>query len=108
MKRIVLTAMALAIASPALAEDSRRSGIRRTLRCQVIRMPQSSRTSKRRMSDGSDYLGYTVPGVFIDQSLPPGPHKPRTAVFETSVHPLSGMDGQYIGVINGSDYIISC
>jgi PEP-CTERM motif len=106
VKRIVIAAVALAIASPAVAAPPPYT---------IIWNPQSTTlpayTAATVIQDfetpdvanNTPYGGRTVAGVFTDTALVPGPHSPRTSVFETL---LSGMDGQYIGVVNGSDYIL--
>lgn len=107
MKRVALAALALTFAAPAVATPPPPHT--------TVWNPQSTTLpgytdatviqdfSTPDVPNNTPYGGNTVPGVFTDAADVPGPHNPRTSVFET---PLAGMDGQYIGVVNGSDYII--
>ena len=110
MKRILIAAFALAISVPAIAADppphtttwnpnsTSLPGYTAATVIQDFSVPD--------VPNNTPYGGRTVPDVFTDEAVVPGPHQPRTSVFDTTEAPLSGMDGQYIGVINGSDYII--
>ena len=104
MKRIILAAVALAAATPAIAAGPEYA---------TIWNPQSTTlpgyTSATVIQDfettphqpDTNYVPETVPGVF-QESVQIQQNK-RVAYFDA---PLNGMDGQYIGIINGADYII--
>ena len=101
--RIALAAIALALAAPAAANYSI------NFTPQNIAIPgYTTATVEQDFStpdvpNATPFVGGTVPGVFTDYADVPGNNQPRTSLYET---PLSGMTGQYIGVVNGADYTI--
>lgn len=102
-----LAALALMVASPVVASP--------TPPYNIIWNPQSTALpgyttatvledfSTPDVPNNTPFVGQTVAGLFTDYADVPANHDPRTSVFET---PLSGMDGQYIGVVKGADYTI--
>lgn len=106
MKRLILAAAALAFASPSFATSPPPYGI--IWNQGSVNLPAYTTAivledfSTPDVPNDTAFVGQTT-ALFTDYADVPGPHKPRTSVFET---PLDGMVGQYLGVVNGADYTI--
>lgn len=103
--RYLLAALALGIASPALATPVHPYTV--IWSPQSIALPAwTSATIIETFTtpggvNNTDYVPKTVPGVF-QESVKIQQNK-RVALFDV---PLAGMTGQYIGIVNGAEYTI--
>ena len=57
-------------------------------------------------ANGTPYVAETFPGLFSEEVKVQGQNQ-RVTLYNTAAQPKSGMDGNYIGIVGGADYIMN-